>query len=66
MIKYGIKDFPEEKMVYDWQYNIETSEWVTWFSTIPEYLVDINMSYAEIVVPTQDSIRMKFLMRTLI
>lgn len=52
MQKHGLTGFPEEKMVYDWQYNIETSEWVTWFSTINEFIVDTNVSYAEIVVPT--------------
>jgi len=66
MQKHGLTGFPEEKLVYDWQYNIETSEWVNWFSTISEFIVDTNVSYAEIVVPTQDSIRMKYLMSTLI
>jgi len=57
---------PEEKLIYDWQYDIEKSEWVSWFDTIPVYEVDTRLSYAEIVVPTDDSIRMKYLMRTLI
>jgi len=40
-------------------------EWVSWFDTIPVYEVDTRVSYSEIVVPTDDSIRMKYLMRTL-
>ena len=66
MAKHGLKEFPEEKAIYDWQYDVSKSEWVSWYDTIEEYLVDISKSYSEIVVPTQDSIRMKYLMKTLI
>ena len=38
---------------------------MSWFDTIPVFDVDIRLSYSEIVVPTEDSIRMKYLMRTL-
>lgn len=57
--------FPEERLVYDWHYDVDKSDWVSWFDTIPQFEVDIRISYAEIVVPTDDSIRMKYLMRTL-
>ena len=66
MEKHGIKDFPAEKKVYDWFLNVETNAWQGWFETIPEFSIDIKTSYAEIVVPTQDSIRMKYLMKILI
>lgn len=66
MEKHGIKDFPAENKVYDWYLNVETNVWQGWFETIPEYFVDTKTSYAEIVVPTQDSIRMKYLMKILI
>ena len=59
-------DFPEDKSVYDWTYNREKKEWESWFEIIPAYTVDIKMPYNEIVVPTLDSIRMKYLMKTLI
>jgi len=64
MTKFNVP-YPEEKLIYDWQFNVETGEWVSWFDTIPTYEVDTRLSYAEIVVPTEDSIRMKYLMRTL-
>jgi len=57
--------YPEEKLIYDWHFDTAKSEWVSWFDTIPVYDVDTRVSYAEIVVPTDDSIRMKYLMRTL-
>jgi dynein heavy chain len=64
MVKHNVP-FPEDKLAYDWQYNVETGEWISWFDTIPVYEVDTRLSYSEIVVPTDDSIRMKYLMRTL-
>jgi dynein heavy chain len=57
--------FPDDRLVYDWHYDVNKSEWVSWFDTIPPYQVDTRVSYSEIVVPTDDSIRMKYLMRTL-
>jgi dynein heavy chain, axonemal len=57
--------YPEERQLYDWHYDLEKSEWVSWFDTIPTFQVDTRVSYSEIVVPTDDSIRMKYLMRTL-
>jgi len=44
--------FPEEKTCYDWFWNREQKEWVSWFSTIAEYRVDTKSPYNEIVVPT--------------
>ena len=65
MVKHNVK-FPEERQVYDWYLNQDTGEWMDWYDTIPVFDVDIRQSYNDIIVPTTDSIRMKFLMRTLI
>ena len=64
-MKYRV-EFPEEKTVYDWHWSAEKKVWQDWFSTSPEYAVDIKQSYNEIVVPTSDSIRMKYILRELI
>jgi dynein heavy chain len=58
--KAGV-DFPAEKLVYDYTYDRQAKCWVSWLDTIPEYEVNIQMSYNEIVVPTLDSVRMKYL-----
>jgi dynein heavy chain len=63
--KLGI-EFPEEKLVYDYKFNIETKEWQYWMETIPVYSVDIKVSFNEIVVPTVDSIRMKYFAKLLL
>mmetsp|Transcript_20667 Transcript_20667/g.31543 ORF Transcript_20667/g.31543 Transcript_20667/m.31543 type:complete len:332 (-) Transcript_20667:728-1723(-) len=57
----GVTDFPGEGMIYDYKFDVATKTWTKWLDTIPEYQVDIKMSYNEIVVPTQDSVRMKYL-----
>lgn len=59
-------EFPAENMVYDYKFNVETKEWIYWRETVPEYFVDIRMSYNEILVPTIDSIRMKYFTKLLV
>ena len=59
-------DFPEERLVYDYQFSLETKDWQYWMETIPEYQVDIKLSFNEIVVPTVDSVRMKYISKLLI
>jgi dynein heavy chain len=53
-------------MIYDYLWDVETKEWKNWHETIAEYKVDVKRSYNEILVPTLDSIRMKWLMRCLL
>jgi len=59
--KAGVTDFPEAKLVYDYQFDRTTKAWVSWFDTVRPYTVDVRQSFNEIVVPTLDSIRMKYL-----
>lgn len=65
MKKHGVT-FPDEKLVYDYYFDRNTKAWISWFDTVPEYNVDIALSFNEILVPTQDSIRMKYLVRQLL
>lgn len=59
-------EFPEEKLVYDYKFDKETKEWIYWMDTIQEFRVDTKVSYNEILVPTVDSIRMKYLTKLLV
>jgi dynein heavy chain len=52
--------------LYDLNFNTKTGDWESWFDTIDKYTVDTRVSFNEIVVPTQDSIRMKALAKMLI
>lgn len=58
-------EFPAERLVYDYKFVIDTKDWQYWRDTVPEYTVDIKSSYNEILVPTVDSIRMKYFIKTL-
>ena len=63
--KIGL-EFPADRLVYDYKFNVETKEWQYWRETVPEYTVDIKASYNEILVPTVDSIRMKYFVKLLV
>jgi len=57
---------PNEGSVYDYCYDKADKQWVRWNDTVQEYQVDPRAQYAEIIVPTFDSIRMKYVKRLLI
>ena len=52
--------------MYDYCFDKTNKEWKIWTDTVPAYSVDNKLSYGEIVVPTFDSIRMKYLKKMLI
>ena len=58
--------FPKEGSVYDYCYNRENKEWQYWTETQRPFEIDAKASYNEIIVPTFDSIRMKYVMKLLI
>ena len=64
------KDFkhkmPAEGLVYDYFFDKNKKEWIIWTNTVPSYSVDNRLGYGEIVVPTFDSIRMKYLKKILV
>ncbi len=59
LTKHQVK-FLDEKLVYGWFLDKSTKTWISLFDTVWEYNFDIALSFNEIVVPTQDSIRMKY------
>ena len=62
----GITTFPEEGLVYDYNWDLKERTWKNWLDTVPEFSVDTERSFNEILVPTVDSIRMKALSRLLL
>ena len=58
--------FPPDGLVHDYQFDKTKKEWVLWTDTLPVYNVDNKLSYGEIVVPTFDSIRMKYIKKILL
>ncbi len=58
--------FPAKGQVFDYCFNADTKKWDLWLDTIPEFKLDPKLSFAEIVVPTTDSIRNTFLLQLLV
>ena len=58
--------FPADGLVYDYCWNKSEKTWISWTNTVPIYSVDNKLGFNEIVVPTFDSIRMKYLKKILV
>lgn len=57
---------PESETVYEWTFDQEEMRWVDWMDTAPEYKCNPDMPFADIMVPTPDTVRYTFVMRHLI
>ena len=55
-IIYGSK-LPEKVNVFDMFYNMEKLVWQNWSQTVPAFVIPKNVSYNELIIPTNDSIR---------
>lgn len=58
--------FPNNGSVYDFAFNRETKEWQNWTETQTPFTIDPKATYNEIIVPTFDSIRMKYVTKLLL
>jgi len=58
--------FPEDGTIYDWFFDTENKVYKLWTDTIPPQEIDQNAQFNEIMVPTVDSIRIKYLYKLLL
>eukprot|EP00947_MAST-08B_sp_MAST-8B-sp1_P002409 g2409.t1 len=58
--------FPDDGLVYDYAWDVEGAQWRTWMETEPGYQHDPKTEFAELVIPTKDSIRNTFLLNALL
>ena len=58
--------FPRTGMVYDYLYLIDTKKWVRWMDIIDKFEIDSKLSFSEIIVPTNDSVRNTYLLDLLL
>jgi len=52
--------------VFDMAFNKENVAWMPWTKTVKEYVVPKDVTYSEVIVPNVDSIRVQFLLNTLL
>ena len=63
----GVKVFfPERGLIYDYTFDPDASEWVTWESLMEVYHHDPKASFAEMIIPTMDTVRYTYLLKTLV
>ena len=58
--------FPKGGMVYDFMFLTETKKWVKWMDVIDKFEIDPKLSFSEIIVPTNDSVRNSYLLDLLL
>jgi len=59
-------EFPETGSIYDYRYTLKEKKWQHWMEGVPPLEVDSRVEYADVVVPTIDSIRMKYIIKELV
>jgi dynein heavy chain len=57
---------PSEGLIFDYLYDTLKCEWVPWMDTVSPYEYDSSASFAELIIPTPDSIRYTYLLETLV
>ena len=57
---------PASESVYEWTFDQGTLQWIDWMDTIPDFKCNVDKPFADIVVPTSDTVRYTALMRSLI
>ena len=58
--------FPEGKLVYDFTFDKNRQKWVPWMETVEVQPLDPEMEYADIIVPTVDTVRYEFILDKLL
>ena len=57
---------PAEGMIYDYRFVVESNSWVRWGDTVPPYEYVANLSFAELIIPINDSICYTYLLDILV
>lgn len=49
-------------LIYDFCFDIKAASWRGWMDTIPPYVPDLSLPFSQLIVPTIDSVRYRFLL----
>jgi dynein heavy chain len=63
VISQFVHDFPGEDTVFDWQVDAHTGKFVHWSTLVPKFTYDKNAPFFNLIVPTVDSTRIKFILK---
>ncbi|KAG8459526.1 hypothetical protein KFE25_012861 [Diacronema lutheri] len=58
--------FAEGALVYDYALDLDTNAWLPWMQTMPEFVLSPATPFADIIVPTTDSVRYMWLLERLL
>ena len=58
--------FPDTRSVYDFKFDKSTGRWVQWMDTIESTAINPGVEFTQIIVPTTDTVRFGFLIKTLL
>ena len=58
-----VLDFPFDHSVWDFMVDQETGKWVLWQDLVPEFHYDHNAPFFNLIVPTVDSTRIKYILK---
>ena len=57
---------PTTGSIYDFKYDLPSNTWIPWVDSASPYVYDPKLSFAELIIPTQDSICYTHLLDTLV
>lgn len=57
---------PVTGSIYDFKYDVLKGEWIDWNASVAPYVYDAKLSYAELIIPTKDSICYTYLLDILV
>ena len=57
---------PSKDILYDYIYNSKDNRWITWIETIEKISIPPNCDFNDILIPTKETARYNYLMRTMI
>jgi dynein heavy chain len=59
-------EYPDDSSIYDYCIDDELCEFVPWLKRVPEYSYDASIPYFNILVPTIDTVRYKYVLDKLV
>ena len=57
---------PNDGLIYDFKFDVPTATWIHWNKSVQPYVYDSKLSYAELIIPTNDSICYTYLLDILV